>query len=250
MELSHVRSGAGPALVLIHGITENHSTWDPLVAPLAQHFDVLAVDLRGHGASPGGDMRESAEFASDVHDTVVAVGLAEPTVAGHSFGGVIATFYAAAFPTRGVVNVDQPLRLGGFKRALSQLEPMLRGDDDSFQQAVGMIFSALAGALPAAEAERVQSIRRPRQDDVLAIWSTVLESEPEELDALIEQMLGTITVPYLAIHGGDLEPGYEDWLTRIVPTATVEMWPGLGHYPHLIEPQRFVARIREFAAPM
>jgi pimeloyl-ACP methyl ester carboxylesterase len=96
----------------------------------------------------------------------------------------------------------------------------------------------------------VQSIRRPRQDDVLAIWSTVLESEPEELDALIEQMLGTITVPYLAIHGGDLEPGYEDWLARVVPTATVETWPGLGHYPHLIEPQRFVARIREFAAPM
>jgi pimeloyl-ACP methyl ester carboxylesterase len=255
MELAHVRSGAGPALVLIHGITESHSTWDPVVETLSEHFDVVAVDLRGHGDSPRGDMRDPARLAADVHETVdgagmVAPGGAGPIVIGHSLGGVVATFYGAAYGTRGIVNVDQPLRLGGFKAALSQLEPMLRGDEDSFQQALGMIFSALAGALPAAEAERVQSIRRPRQDDVLGIWSTVLESEPDQLDARMEQVLGTIRVPYLAIHGGDLEPGYEDWLRRVLPTATVDVWPGVGHYPHLVDPLRFVARVREFATAL
>ena len=33
---------------------------------------------------------------------------------------------------------------------------------------------------------------------------------------------------------------------RRIPTAEVEVWPDLGHYPHLVEPERFVARVVEF----
>jgi pimeloyl-ACP methyl ester carboxylesterase len=255
MELSYDRTGAGAAVVLIHGITENRSSWDPLISPLAEHFDVLAVDVRCHGRSPCGDASDTMALAADVRDTVVASGLMDgpedrpgPLVVGHSMGGAVATFYGAAFPARGIVNIDQTLQLGGFKDALTQLEPMLRGDEQSFQEALTMIFSSLAGALPTAEAERIQSIRRPRQDVILQLWSPVLDSPPGELDERIEVLLRAITSPYLAIHGDQLGPGYSAWLTALLPTATVEVWPGLGHYPHLVDPQRFVARIRQFDA--
>ena len=45
----------GPGLVLIHGITERHESWRPLIDSFAEQYDVVAVDLRGHGDSPTGD---------------------------------------------------------------------------------------------------------------------------------------------------------------------------------------------------
>ena len=49
--IAYERSGSGPPLVLVHGITESRRSWDPLVPLLAEHFDVVAADLRGHGES-------------------------------------------------------------------------------------------------------------------------------------------------------------------------------------------------------
>ena len=41
---------------------------------------------------------------------------------------------------------------------------------------------------------------------------------------------------------------YATWLKSVVPTATLEIWPEHGHYPHLVDPQRFLDRVREFEA--
>ncbi len=59
-------------------------------------------------------------------------------------------------------------------------------------------------------------------------------------------MAGAITAPYLSLHGIDPVNDYEGWLTSRIPSATVEVWSGLGHSPHLIESDRFIARIAEF----
>ena len=54
--------------------------------------------------------------------------------------------------------------------------------------------------------------------------------------------------PVVLLHGTDPGPAYEEWLTGLVPRATVETWDGLGHWLHLVEPERFVARVRAFTA--
>lgn len=124
---------------------------------------------------------------------------------------------------------------------------MLRGDEAAFRQALQMMFGAMAGPLAADEVARIESIRRPRQDVVLGIWSTVLESDAADLDAAIEPALAGVTAPYLAIHGSEPGAEYVAWLTRLIPSAEVEVWPEHGHYPHLVEPARFVTRVGEFA---
>ena len=40
--ISYERTGSGPSMLLVHGITESHHSWDPLVPALAEHFDVAA----------------------------------------------------------------------------------------------------------------------------------------------------------------------------------------------------------------
>jgi pimeloyl-ACP methyl ester carboxylesterase len=44
----------------------------------------------------------------------------------------------------------------------------------------------------------------------------------------------------------DPGPDYAAWLTARCATATVEVWSGYGHYPHLFAPERFLARVAEF----
>jgi pimeloyl-ACP methyl ester carboxylesterase len=55
-------------------------------------------------------------------------------------------------------------------------------------------------------------------------------------------------VPYLSLHGIDPGPDYAPWLQHLVPTAAIEVWPEMGHYLHLVDPQRFLTRLSEFEA--
>jgi len=250
MLLAHQLTGhvADPALVLIHGITDSRAMWHPLLHQLAAAHQVLAIDLRGHGGSDPGDEYDPISYAADVVETATSLGITDAIVVGHSLGGVVASAYAAIAPCRAVVNIDQPLRLSGFKDALSQLEPLLKGDDESFQQAIGLMFGAMYGPLSEGEQARLQSHRRADRAVVLGTWASVFESTEAELDATVVALAGAIKVPYLALHGIDPGPDYAQWLQRLVPTATFELWPDTGHYPHLVHPDRFLDRLAEFEA--
>ncbi|NMD22624.1 MAG: alpha/beta hydrolase, partial [Actinobacteria bacterium] len=237
-----------PAIVLIHGITDSRHAWHPLLHSLAAHHLVLAVNLRGHGESDSDVGYDPISYATDVVETASALGVNDALVVGHSLGGVVASAFAAIAPCRAVVNIDQSLRLSAFKAALEQLEPMLKGDDESFQQALELMFTAMDGPLSASEQARLREHRRADQAVVLATWAAVFESTEAELDATVEAFAGGITVPYLALHGIDPGPDYGPWLQHLVPTATVEVWPDMGHYLHLVDPARFLARLAEFEA--
>lgn len=250
MQLAHQLVGpeSAPALVLIHGITENHESWRPLIDVWQSNHRVLAVDLRGHGSSPVGDTYDTASYAADVAETVAVVGLSDPLVVGHSLGGVVATAYAAVADCCAIVNVDQSLHLAAFKEALEALEPMLRGSEAEFRTAIEMIFSQMAGPLQADEVGRIGRLRRPDRDVVLDTWAQLFESSIDELDLAVAHMTAPVRVPYLSLHGIDPGEEYPGWLTARIPTATVEVWADFGHYPHLADPTRFVARLAEFEA--
>jgi pimeloyl-ACP methyl ester carboxylesterase len=245
--IDYFAAGEGKSLVLVHGITESRRTWDPLVAPLiAAGYRVVAVDLRGHGASSQVAPYDLATMAGDLGAVLAEEGIDDALVVGHSLGGAVVSAFAAGGPCRGVINVDQPLALAGFKEVLGQLEPMLRGSDAEFQAAIAAMFDQMAGPLAGAERSRVDQLRHAEQDVVLGIWELVLTSDIAELDAVVDSVAGTITAPYLSLHGIDPGDEYAAWLTGRVASATVEVWPDLGHYPHLIEPARFVDRVLTF----
>lgn len=248
MELAHEVLGHGPITIVIHGITESRESFRPILASLGKHYTILAVDLRGHGLSQSADPYDPVTLAADVHETLVSEGLANsmdaPLVIGHSLGGVVASAYGAIFSSRAVINIDQPLRLSAFKDDLGQLEPLLRGDQASFEMAIGLVFDAMFGPLSPVEIARLNALRRADQNVVLGIWNTMFDSSPEELDIAVDALAAGISVPYLSLHGTDAGDGYARWLQSRVPTAVVELWPDHGHYPHLVDPARFLKRVR------
>ena len=96
-----LQAGAGPPIVLIHGITSSADTWVPAMAAAAGDRTLIAPDLLGHGGSakPRGDYSLGA-FASGVRDLLAALGHDRVTVVGHSLGGGIAMQFAYQFPER------------------------------------------------------------------------------------------------------------------------------------------------------
>lgn len=244
------RSGHGAPIVLVHGITESKRSWDPLVERLADTHEVLAVDLRGHGSSAKAEPYDILTMASDVHEVVEASHIEEPLLIGHSLGGTVVSAYAAMFATRGVINVDQSMRLGDFQQSLRSVEPMLRGDEATFRQVIDMVFDSMRGELDEHEWARLRSIRRADQDVVLGVWSAVLELDEGELDAMVSALASAIEVPYLSVHGSEPGEDYEQWLSALVMESRVERWPGFGHYPHLVDQERFVQLVSDFEATL
>jgi len=249
MILAHDVSGSGPLLALLHGITEDRRSWDPV--DFTDGFTVVRVDLRGHGASTAEEPYDIPTLAADVHETLAQ--LAEndvipaepPVVVGHSMGGIVATAYGALFPARAIVNVDQPLQLAGMQWQVQQAEGMLRGAD--FPLFIEGMFAQMAGGLDADEMARVDGIRSPTHDVVLGMWRPLLEDSPEEVAELVSSLTRIpADVPYLVITGLDAGPEYAAWLQHEIPQTVHEIWQPPTHYPHLVDPARFVERIEAF----
>src|SRR2546423_3667216 len=93
--------GAGPALVLVHGVGGDASSWDEIVPRLKERFRVIALDLRGHGGSEPirGECRIE-DFARDVIDVLDALGASRCRLAGFSLGGLVAQSVALDYPQR------------------------------------------------------------------------------------------------------------------------------------------------------
>ena len=107
MQLHTIRRGAGAPIVFLHGLGASADTWSPCMDVLADRYEVVAVDLPGHGASPVTDDPDaySRDAALRDLDDVVAT-LDQPVViVGHSLGGYLALAHAATRPgvARGIV---------------------------------------------------------------------------------------------------------------------------------------------------
>jgi pimeloyl-ACP methyl ester carboxylesterase len=129
--IAYWRSGHGPALVLVHGSTADHTRWARVLPLLEPHRTVLAMDRRGRGAS--GD---SASYSLDaeaadvvaVVEAAAAAGGAPVDVFGHSYGGHCAL--EAALQTTGmrqlalyepaIIPVTTPEFTDGLERLLAE----------------------------------------------------------------------------------------------------------------------------------
>jgi pimeloyl-ACP methyl ester carboxylesterase len=99
VRLRYYVGGAGPPLVLVHGLGGAAANWVAVAPRLAERFRVLLPDLPGHaGSSPLPAAASLDPFAERVREVSEREGMLPAAVVGHSFGGLVALRLALRRP--------------------------------------------------------------------------------------------------------------------------------------------------------
>ena len=116
-------------MVLLHGVASNMSRWSEFVehTSLKQTWDLLRLDLRGHGESFTRGRLDLATWCRDLRDVLDAEGCDRALLVGHSLGAQVAVHFAARYPSRvrGLVLIDPIFHqaLHGGMRVLGWIRP-------------------------------------------------------------------------------------------------------------------------------
>ena len=111
-KLHYYRTGSGTQpLVLAHGITDDGLCWSSVAEALADRFDILMVDARGHGKSEAPENGYLLEtLARELAGLIQGLGLSRPILLGHSMGAVTSLVLAGLYPDlpRAILLEDAP----------------------------------------------------------------------------------------------------------------------------------------------
>jgi pimeloyl-ACP methyl ester carboxylesterase len=229
--LTEGRDGA-PTVVAVHGITSNSRTWVAVARELDGEVELLAVDLRGRGASHDlGGPYGMAAHTRDLLSVLDGLGLERPVLAGHSLGAYIVARLAAEHPDRvgGVVLVDGGLRIPGTENV----------DPQAFLDAfLGPALARLRMRFESRDAYRNWWRAHPaiQNGDVadadLALYADhdLLGEEPELRSAVSEDAVRADAADLFALG--------EDAAALTVPAALLVAPRGLQDDPHPMQPLR------------
>jgi proline iminopeptidase len=244
-------------VVLVHGGpgTYDHSYFKPDFDRLAQHAQVVYLDLRGHGRSEWGDAANWTleSCADDVRLFCDALGIERPIVIGQSMGGPIALLYGARHPAHAAGLVV----LSGFCR----WDParLVEG----FRRVAGDAVAAIAERsytgedVPDDEWARVYSAFGPNLPDpeLRAHVPKNLELNGHGMDLIraldIADQLGQVAAPTLVVVG-DLDPvtplDAAEEIIHALPEGIgrLQVLEGAGHFHWLDTPDRFWPMLIEF----
>lgn len=128
IEIYYEMKANGFPLIMINGLSEHTSSWDPyLISGLSKRFKLLLFDVRGSGRTDISDKEYSIKlFADDTAGLMNAVGIPRAHVLGLSLGGMIAQELALSYPERIEKLVLCSTRCGGAQTAPAPREKSMR----------------------------------------------------------------------------------------------------------------------------
>lgn len=263
-------AGSGPALLLLHGIGDNSSTWQELIPHLAEKYTVIAPDLLGHGRSdkPRADYSVAA-YANGMRDLLSVLDIDKVTVVGHSLGGGVAMQFAYQFP-----DLVERLVLVSSGGVTKDVHPVLRMISlPVVSDALKLL--RLPGALPvlkfagAAIGRINNSPFKPGpllhdSNDLVRILAelpdpTACEAYLRTLRAVVDWRGQVVTMldrcyltenlPVQLIWGDDdsvIPVGHAYLAHAAMPGSRLDVFHGAGHFPFRDEPMRFLRVLEDF----
>ena len=264
-EVAYRLEGHGPLIVLVHGMAGSGATWDLVVPALAERGTVLALDLPGHGSSAkpvDGDYSLGA-FASIVRDLIVMLGHDRATIVGQSLGGGVAMQFAYQFPSR-----CERLVLVGSGGLGREVAPILRAlAFPGVEYLYPVLFASLfrdagrgllgglrkVGLRPSAYVEQIwqgyESLTEPETRVAFArTLRSVVGASGQRVSAHDRLPLAE-NIPTLIVWGANdaIIPSHHAAAAHAtLPSSRVEIFEGVGHFPHCEDPDRFVRVLTDF----
>lgn len=252
-KLHAVRRGKGPELVLVHGVTDSHSTWHHLQHTLAERYRTHAVDLPAHGLSDNPEKPLTLEQMGRAVLAYVERACEGPVlVVGNSMGGGVAMAMARHAPGR--------VRALCLLNSLGVRFPPPPGLSALRRWPLAEL-AARAAQNPARGREFLRENYAPTfrasDDDVHRFWSHwAIAERPAALRALLKVIdaaepapwLSALAQPVAVVHG-DQDRTIPLWvaskLVSHLPRARLYALAGVGHQPQVECPHRVVELLEE-----
>jgi pimeloyl-ACP methyl ester carboxylesterase len=238
-EVEYRFEGQGPLIVLVHGMAGSAATWDLVVPALAERFAVLALDLPGHGSS------------------------AKPVDGDYSLGGGVAMQFAYQFPSR-----CERLVLVGSGGLGREVSPILRALAlPGVEYVYPVLFASVLRTAGRGVLGGLRKIGLRPSVYVDQLWQHYESlTEPETRTAFARTLRSVVDANGQRVSAHDRLPLAEDIPTLIVwgandaiipshhataahatlPSSRVEIFEGVGHFPHCEDPERFVSVLTDF----
>jgi pimeloyl-ACP methyl ester carboxylesterase len=257
--IHHVVTGnAHPPIVFVHGFACGHTDWDAQVAHLSPRYRCVAVDLRGHGASPGSAADCSIErYGADIAELMRALNLPPAVIVGHSLGCRVVVEAALQAPehTKALILVDG----SQFAAAMGPVLRVAFAQPNGFATMARGLFTDMFTAKSdptIAQAVVDRALRLPRQ-----VGEKMLTDLQRYDEHRLTASLRSLHVPVMAIQTtfsnekrarSSMKKGqtssYLDMLRGAVPGARTEIIEDTGHFPQLDEPAQTNAPMDRFMA--
>ncbi|WKW96682.1 alpha/beta hydrolase [Rhodococcus aetherivorans] len=263
-------AGEGPALLLLHGIGDNSSTWREVIPHLARRYTVIAPDLLGHGRSdkPRSDY-SVAGYANGVRDLLSLLGIERVTVVGHSLGGGVAMQFAYQFPqlvdrlvlvaaggvTKDVHPALRLLSLPGLSEALKLLR--LPGAMPAMRIAGGLLgrwhdTPLRPGVLLHDTSDLIRVLSGLPDPTACEAFLRTLRAVVDwrgQVVTMLDRCYLTEDLPVQLIwgeHDSVIPVDHAHLAHSAMPHSRLDVFCGAGHFPFRDDPIRFVRVVEEF----
>lgn len=236
-----LRKGQGDPIVLIHGFGADHNSWRILAAAAALSRPLLAVDLPGHGRSPGGATTIAA-MAADVAATLAEEGVTTADLVGHSLGAAVAVTVAeaAALHVRSLFLLS-PAGLGPDINSAFLTGFCAARTEESLRPWMELLVADPTSLVQPFVTVTAETRARPGVAEAQAQIARHVFPDGNQMFSVREALAG-LTVPIRVVFGA---------ADRIIParhmaglpgTVAQHLFPDIGHMPQ-VEARDAVARL-------
>jgi pimeloyl-ACP methyl ester carboxylesterase len=256
IELNYELTGSGETVVLVHGGWSDRNNWRPVVRGLAESFEVVAVDRRGHGLSARGVQGTRRDQEDDLAALIEGLGSEPVNLVGTSFGASIAIGMTSRRPqlVRALIAHEPPLMgliagnpdVGPELQAVqASMDAVLARIDEGDAEGAARQFVEEIALGPGSWAALPAPIRATMVDSAPAL---ILEQRDGDWAHIDRAALAGIDCP-VVLTQGDQSPG---WFRSIVAAlsnaiegAEVHTYRGAGHAPHLTHPTDWLSYVKD-----
>jgi pimeloyl-ACP methyl ester carboxylesterase len=249
MRLNHIESGAGPPVVVLHGLFGSARNFGTVQRALAPLFRVIAMDARNHGASPHADGMRYATLAADALETLGSLKVERAAVIGHSMGGKTAMTIAVMAPERVGRLLVADIAPVAYQHANDSVADAMRAIPLHAGLTRAEADAALVDAVPDAAVRTflIQNLQLGPQPR----WRIGLDEIASAIPDLEgwETPAGTYSGPTLFVSGAQSNyvlPEHRPTIRALFPTARFVSVKHAGHWLHADNPAGFLSVVEAF----